>query len=84
MADLCISEPSRVGIIASRRVGNAVVRNGVRCRLREISRQWVREFRVGCLVVAIAKSSASRATFKELNAEWLLLVRRLSILPPLK
>jgi ribonuclease P protein component len=63
---LAEAKPTRVGIITSRRVGGAVVRNTVRRRLREI----------------VAKSTASAATFDELRAEWLLLCRRLSIFPP--
>jgi RNase P protein component len=35
-------------------------------------------------VVIIAKSSAAEVPFKQLQAEWLLLARRLSILPPLE
>jgi hypothetical protein len=37
----------------------------------------------GAWVVVIAKSAAATAVFEDLRGEWLLLARRLSILPPL-
>jgi len=37
----------------------------------------------GILIVVVAKQPAAGAAFEELRGEWLLLVRRLSILPPL-
>ncbi|MFZ4598265.1 MAG: ribonuclease P protein component [Terrimicrobiaceae bacterium] len=77
------SGPARVGIITSRRVGGAVVRNRVRRRIRELVRHWLAEIPAGNWVVIIAKSSAAGASFEDLRGEWLLLARRLSILPPL-
>jgi len=75
--------PAKAGIITSKRVGGAVVRNKVRRRLRELIRLFRAEFPSGALVVAIAKPASANASFEELRGEWLLLVRRLSILPPL-
>jgi len=74
---------ARVGIITSKRVGGAVVRNKVRRRLRELVRHSRSHFPPGSLIVVIAKSTAAAASFEELRGEWLLLARRLSILPPL-
>jgi ribonuclease P protein component len=79
---LAEAKPTRVGIITSRRVGGAVVRNTVRRRLREIVRHSLPEIPAGWHLVIVAKSTASAATFDELRAEWLLLCRRLSIFPP--
>ena len=76
--------PAKVGLITSRRVGGAVVRNKVRRRLREILKSCVTEIPSGFLVVIVAKSAAAEASFEQLKAEWLLLARRLSILPPLE
>ncbi|MFY8268364.1 MAG: ribonuclease P protein component [Terrimicrobiaceae bacterium] len=73
--------PSKLGIITSRRIGGAVTRAKVRRRLREILRACRSSIPCGCLVVVVAKSGASVASFQELTAEWLLLARRLSILP---
>jgi ribonuclease P protein component len=74
---------SKAGIITSKRVGGAVVRNKVRRRLRELIRASLPDFPQGLLVVAVAKQPAALASFEELRGEWLLLVRRLSILPDL-
>jgi ribonuclease P protein component len=75
-------DPTKIGIITSKRVGGAVVRNKVRRRLRELIRFSRPEFPAGMLVVAIAKPACAAASFEELSGEWLLLARRLSILPP--
>ena len=75
---------AKVGLITSKRVGGAVVRNKVRRRLRGIIKSCIAEIPPGFLVVIVAKSAAARATFEQLRAEWLLLARRLSILPPLE
>ncbi|MFA7343666.1 MAG: ribonuclease P protein component [Terrimicrobiaceae bacterium] len=74
--------PAKAGIITSKRVGGAVVRNKVRRRLRELIRVSRPDFPDGALVVAIAKPASASASFEELRGEWLLLARRLSILPP--
>ena len=71
--------PPRIGIVTSKRVGGAVVRNRTRRRLREISRAHLPLVAPGLLVVVVAKSSAAEAPFADLKAEWLLLARRLSI-----
>jgi len=75
------TEPARFGLITSRRVGGAVDRNRVRRRLRELCRLNRSLVPAGWLVVVIAKSSAAAASFADLREEWLLLARRLSILP---
>ena len=75
---------AKVGLITSKRVGGAVVRNKVRRRLRGIIKSCIAEIPSGFLVVIVAKSAAAQATFEQLRAEWLLLARRLSILPPLE
>jgi ribonuclease P protein component len=71
--------PSRAGFITSRRVGNAVVRNRTRRRLREIFRRHQHEIRGGIWVVTIASARAARGSFQALEDEWLRLGRRASI-----
>jgi ribonuclease P protein component len=72
---------AKVGIITSKRVGGAVVRNRVRRRLRELVRHSHAHFPSGSLIVVIAKPAAAAASFEELRGEWLLLARRLSLVP---
>jgi ribonuclease P protein component len=70
----------RVGFITSRRLGNAVVRNRVRRRLREIVRQHQHDLRQDFWIVIIAKRDAANASYRALEDEWLRLARRASIL----
>ncbi|HEV3393849.1 MAG TPA: ribonuclease P protein component [Chthoniobacterales bacterium] len=72
----------RAGFVTSRAVGSAVVRNRVRRRLREIVRKHQHEIRDGIWIVTIARGGASAASYEQLEAEWLRLARRASILAP--
>lgn len=74
-------KPTRIGLVTSKRVGGAVDRNKTRRRLREMIRAVLPSIAPGLDIVVVAKSSAASASFDELRAEWLLLARRLSILP---
>jgi ribonuclease P protein component len=49
--------PSRVGLVVSRKVGGAVVRNKVKRRLREIFRQFILPYAKGDWVVVARKGS---------------------------
>jgi ribonuclease P protein component len=70
---------ARAGFITSKRVGNAVVRNRTRRRLREIFRRHQREVRGGIWIVTIASARSAQGTFRALEDEWLRLGRRASI-----
>ena len=76
------AEPARVGVIASRRVGNAVVRARARRRLRELFRVNRSRLEPGTWVVLIAKRGIGDAPYDKLRDEWLRLAGRLSILLP--
>jgi ribonuclease P protein component len=73
----------RAGFVTSRALGRAVVRNRVRRRLREIVRKHQREIVDGTWIVTIARANAARATYQQLEVEWLRLAKRASILAPL-
>ncbi len=70
----------RAGFITSRRVGDAVRRNRVRRRLREIVRKRQCEFCGQIWFVTIARPGAAQATYSALEDEWLRLAKRASIL----
>ena len=70
----------RAGFVTSRAVGRAVVRNRVRRRLREIVRKHQGELTNGIWIVTIARPPAARASYVQLEAEWLRLAKRASIL----
>ena len=72
--------PSRVGIITTRRLGNAVVRNRIRRKIREIFRLNQHHVRQGYWVVTIARVSSGFASYQELERDWLRLAKRASIL----
>ena len=70
----------RVGLITSRREGEAVARNRVRRRLREIVRRNQQALKGGIWFVVIARRSAAQTDSAVLEAEWLRLARRAGIL----
>ncbi len=70
----------RAGFITSKRIGNAVVRNRVRRRLREAVRRHQHEVRAAIWLVLIAKTNAAGASYALLEDEYLRLARRASIL----
>ncbi len=72
----------RAGFVTSKRVGNAVVRNRVRRRLREIVRRNQQRVRRALWMVVVARPAAARAHYRELEDEWLRLANRASILAP--
>jgi len=70
----------KVGIVTSRRLGGAVVRNRVRRRLREIVRQRQHEVVAGVWLVVIARPPAAQATSAMLEKEWQRLAQGAGIL----
>jgi ribonuclease P protein component len=72
--------PFRAGLITSRAIGSAVARNRVRRRLREVVRKQQHAIKDGIWIVTIARANAATATYQELEAEWLRLAKRASIL----
>jgi ribonuclease P protein component len=71
----------RAGLVVSRQLGNAVVRNRVRRQLREIVRMHQHDLRDDIWIVLIARRSAASAGYSALEDEWLRLAKRASILP---
>lgn len=73
---------TRIGLITSRRVGGAVVRNRVRRRLREIVRALRPRLRRGLHLVIVARASAAKAEFAMLQSDVLSQAQRGAILLP--
>jgi ribonuclease P protein component len=69
----------RIGLITSRRLGNAVKRNAVRRRLREIVRLERPRLKPGLWLVFVARKAAAGAPFEALREDWLRLAKRASI-----
>jgi ribonuclease P protein component len=75
-----VEGPPRFGVVTSRKVGGAVVRNKVRRRIRHIQQAHLARVRDGVWCVTVARFRAAEATFAELEAEWCKLARRAGIL----
>lgn len=74
------SAETRIGIVTSRRVGGAVVRNRARRRLREIVRLAHKELLQGLWLVLVARPAAATAEYADLHEDWTRLAQRSSIL----
>jgi ribonuclease P protein component len=77
-----VNVPARIGIITTRRLGGAATRNLIRRRIREIFRLHQYAIRRGVWIVTIARFTASRASYAELERDWLRLAERASIVSP--
>jgi len=62
-------EPPRLGLVTSKKTGNAVRRNRIRRVLREVFRLHPELFPLGCEVVIIARESCPALAFAEACAE---------------
>ena len=70
---------SRLGITVGGKVGNAVVRNKIRRRLREIYRLHESELAPGFDMVIVARGRAAGAAYACLESEFMALCGRLGI-----
>lgn len=71
---------TRVGLTVSAKLGNAVVRNRMRRRLREIYRLNRERFLDGFDVVVVVRNAALDAPYSELSRAYLSLADRLGLL----
>jgi ribonuclease P protein component len=73
---------TRLGLTVSSKVGNAVVRNRIRRRLRELFRKRRHELPQGLDLVLIARGSAAQADFRQLSRAYDALVVKLKRMFP--
>ncbi|MET3719392.1 ribonuclease P protein component [Arthrobacter sp. UYEF21] len=69
-AAIAADEPSRIGFIVSKGVGNAVVRNLVKRRLREAATASLREYGSGFAIVVRALPASATASWDQLLADY--------------
>lgn len=70
----------RFGIILTKKVGNAVVRNHTRRRVRGLLSRYGSRIKPGHQLVIIARYTAPSASHRELETDWLKLLQRAGIL----
>lgn len=66
----------KVGIITTRRVGNAVARSGIRRRLRGIVQRHGENLRAGHWLVMIPHAQSGGTASAALERDWLKLIQR--------
>ncbi len=71
---------SRIGFTVSNKIGNAVTRNRIRRRLREIYRLHEGEVKRGYDIVIVARHRAAEADYHRLEKELMKTLGRLSLL----
>jgi ribonuclease P protein component len=79
LADPTLPEPFRLGIITSRRLGGAVVRNRVRRRIRGVIHRTGDRIAVPHWLVIVARTAAAGATSEQLEKEWKWLMHRVPL-----
>ena len=75
-----VMSPIRAGITVSRRVGTAVVRNRAKRRLREVFRLQYPRLIGGWDLVFVVRPAAAEASYQELAASALSLLRRAGLI----
>ncbi len=70
LADPGLAEPFRLGLITTRRLGGAVVRNRVRRRLRGVLQRTGHRIARPHWLVLIARTAAADASSAQLEKEW--------------
>lgn len=79
LKDPLVAPEVRIGYITTRRIGNAVVRNRVRRRLRGILQRTGDRLKSGYCLVLIARLPAAEASSQALEKEWKWLAHRAGI-----
>ena len=71
---------NRFGFVSSVKLGNAVVRNRCRRRLREVSRLNADRLAVGYDIILVARTRTVSGPFSELMTAYVRLAKKLSLL----
>lgn len=74
------SSGNRLGITVSTKIGKAIHRNRIRRRLREIYRLNEPKIKAGFDLVIVARTRSRYSEFRELEADFLELTRKLELL----
>ncbi len=75
-----LAEPLKLGLITTKKVGNAVIRNRIRRRLRGMVQRLGERLVPGYWIVLIARKAAAGASSEQLEKEWKWMLHRTSIM----
>jgi ribonuclease P protein component len=70
--------PSKFGVICTKKVGHAVMRNTLKRRVRELVRAHADAYASGYYMVIILRWRAAEASYQELEKDWLKTEKRLN------
>ncbi|HZH94220.1 MAG TPA: ribonuclease P protein component [Tissierellaceae bacterium] len=62
------TKETRIGVSITRKVGNAVVRNKLKRRIKELNRRYIESLKEGYDIVIIPKKNAVDLSFKDLES----------------
>lgn len=82
LSDATLPEPFRLGIVTSRRLGSAVVRNRVRRRIRGVLQRNGDRIASPHWLVIVARGAAAEASSEQLEREWKWMMHRVPLTAP--
>ncbi len=82
LKDETMCEPVQLGLITTKKIGNAVVRNRVRRKLRGILQRNGDSLMSGYWMILIARKAAAEATSEQLEKEWKWMLHKVGMLQP--
>ena len=80
LKDETLDEPIKLGLITTKKIGNAVVRNRVRRQLRGILQRNGERLVPGYWMVLIARNGAATASSAQLEKEWKWMLNKVGII----
>jgi ribonuclease P protein component len=82
LEDESLEEPFKLGLITTRRLGNAVTRNHFRRQIRGIVQRTGDRIKPGHWLVIIARHASAGASSEQLEKEWKWLLHQASLMKP--